>query len=881
MMTKGVVFLMGAFERCSPRNAVVAVVLASTLLLSGCLGDGSVDETVTALPDQPLTLEVWHTFAAESKEELVFLQAVASFEALNPGIEVEVALVPFGDADNLFMTAAQGGEAPDLMRLSSDQLGAIGEVRVDGFPLLEDLRPHLTPVERGQFDARALNAMRYGEPLYGVPASQDALSLMYNKALFDARGVAYPDETWTQNDLVEAAKMLTYQDVQGLALPVKSAYWWFGFQAGYNGTLFDETGTSSLASSGSAEALQWMLDLELEHGVVATGTQIEGMKNQFIGSKAAMIVDGPWNWATYESSRLDIGQAMLPIIEETGERVAPLVTYKGWTVSKQSPHKMAAVELALHLSSSEVQKSFALETYTLPTHSSLFSDAEVNDDPVLSGFMQQLEAGTPAPTTRGMAMVYGPLVTAFEQVYTETSDAQTALEGANAELSSLMDGLQRAAAPPTNDGYRTVTVNFTTDGSSNYTVLVDGALHSTLTTSASADALPDFTPCTTDGVALPESPGLQHLPEGVRTVECNLTGMVPNVMHNITIQGDGEVLFSEQLTTSVGDVVPRAGDTSPVMFALGAILLSLVALLGYGRAMDVRAGRLHAKSAHFYIAPAMLALAMLTFYPVLYGFWLSFTDADATHLGEQAFIGLANFVEVFTAKGFLRVTLFTLVWTVVNVTAHLGLGLFLAMVLQQANLRGKTVYRTVLLLPWAIPSYISVLVWKGMFQPSGLVNAVLGTDLHFLGDPTGAQAVVMFVNIWLGVPFMMMSLSGALQALPKDMYEAARLDGVGAWDAFRYLTLPNLKSALVPLSLLGFIWTFNMFNVIYLLTDGGPDLYFGEPGQTDILITYVYDVAFRDGAYGIAAAWSVVIFMMLLAFSWTYMQRTQATEAAA
>ena len=880
-MTKEVVFSMGAVERGSPRIAVVSVVLAATLILSGCLGNEGENGTSSSSDDGPITLEVWHTFAAESKEELVFLQAIASFEALNPSIEVEVALVPFGDADNLFMTAAQGGEAPDLMRLSSDQLGAIGEVRVDGFPLLEDLRPHLTPAERGAFDARALNAMRYGEPLYGIPASQDALSLVYNKAIFDARGVAYPDASWTQHDLLDAAQALTYQDVQGLALPVKSAYWWFGFQAGYNGTLFDETGTPRLASNGSADALQWMLDLELEHGVVATGTQIEGMKNQFIGSKAAMIVDGPWNWATYESSRLDIGQAMLPLIEETGERVAPLVTYKGWTVSKQSTQKIAAVELALHLSSSEVQKAFALETYTLPTHTSLFSDTEVNGDSVLSGFMQQLEVGTPAPTTRGMAMVYGPLVTAFEQVYTETSDAQTALEAANTELTSLMDGLQRAADPATNDGYRTVSVAFSTDGSTNYTVLVDGVLHSTLSTSATDDNLPDYTPCSGDGEPLLESPAVQRLPQGVSQVECNLTGMMPNVVHNITVQGEGEVLFSGQLSTSVGDVVPRAGDTSPVMFALGAIVLSLVALLGYGRAMDVRAGRLHAKSAHFYIAPAMLALAMLTFYPVLYGFWLSFTDADATHLGEQAFIGLANFIDVFTAKGFLRVTLFTLVWTVVNVTAHIGLGLFLAMVLQQANLRGKTVYRTVLLLPWAIPSYISVLVWKGMFQPSGLVNSVLGTDLHFLGDPTGAQVVVIFVNIWLGVPFMMMSLSGALQALPKDMYEAARLDGVGAWDTFRYLTLPNLKSALVPLSLLGFIWTFNMFNVIYLLTDGGPDLYFGEPGQTDILITYVYDVAFRDGAYGIAAAWSVVIFMMLLAFSWTYMQRTQATEAAA
>ena len=160
------------------------------------------------------------------------------------------------------------------------------------------------------------------------------------------------------------------------------------------------------------------------------------------------------------------------------------------------------------------------------------------------------------------------------------------------------------------------------------------------------------------------------------------------------------------------------------------------------------------------------------------------------------------------------------------------------------------------------------------------VNDLLGTNIDFLSDPTGAQIVVILVNIWLGVPFMMMSISGALQALPKDMYEAAELDGVTGWDAFRHLTLPNLRSALVPLTLLGFIWTFNMFNVIYLMTDGGPNLYFGEPGQTDILITYVYDVAFREGAYGVAAAWSVIIFLMLLAFSWTYMKQTNATEGS-
>ena len=305
----------------------------------------------------------------------------------------------------------------------------------------------------------------------------------------------------------------------------------------------------------------------------------------------------------------------------------------------------------------------------------------------------------------------------------------------------------------------------------------------------------------------------------------------------------------------------------------------MIALLSFAKWRDTTLGRTKSKLAHFYVAPALLSLAILTFYPVLYGFWLAFTDANQTQLGDESFIGFDNFWEVFSSEGFLRVTLFTLVWTVVNVSAHIGIGLFLAIMLHRSQISGKVAYRTILLLPWAVPSYISVLVWRGMFQPDGFVNDLLGTNIDFLSDPTGAQIIVILVNIWLGVPFMMMSISGALQSLPKNMYEAAEIDGVIGWAAFRYLTLPNLRSALIPLTLLGFIWTFNMFNVIYLMTDGGPNLYFGEPGQTDILITYVYDVAFREGAYGVAAAWSVIIFLMLFAFSWRYMKQTNATEA--
>ncbi len=869
----------GMSHPSSFRKRLLPIVCILMIFLSGCLGTNEENQEQNS-QDGEISLTLWHTFAAESKEEEVFMNSIKSFESAHPNVTVDVTMVPFGNADQLFMTAAQGGQAPDLMRLSSDQLGAIGEVRVDGYPLLEDLRPHLTPQDRAQFEDRALQAMRYGDALYGVPASQDCLSLIYNKALFDAQGLDYPDETWTEEDLLQAAKSLTRDDEQGLAIPIKTAYWWFPIQEGFGGSLFDEYGEPTLNSNGSSEAMQWMLDLELEHGVVATGTQIEGMKTQFISSKAAMIFDGPWNWATYEASRLNIGQSLLPSVESTGERMSPLVTYKGWTVSKQSTNKIAATELALWLSSETVQKEFAIETYTMPTHVALESDSEINQDEVLAGFLQQTKEGTPAPTTRAMSLAYDPLSTAFEQAYSGIASTAEALSGANQQLNEQMDSISRADPYPLAEGYRTINIEFETNNATTYDVYVDGQIHTEIRIEASNNGSQLGYDSCTDGTTELFQVGQQRIAlETTGRIQCGLTGMVPEQDHLIEVFGDDVLIYSITASTNVADERPEAGDTSPVIFALGAIVLSLIALLSFAKWNDTKLGRTKSKLAHFYVAPALLSLAILTFYPVLYGFWLAFTDANQTQLGDQSFIGLDNFWEVFSSDGFLRVTLFTLVWTVVNVSAHIGIGLFLAIMLHRSRIRGKVAYRTVLLLPWAVPSYISVLVWRGMFQPDGFVNDLLGTNIDFLSDPTGAQIIVILVNIWLGVPFMMMSISGALQSLPKSMYEAAEIDGIVGWAAFRNLTLPNLRSALIPLTLLGFIWTFNMFNVIYLMTDGGPNLYFGQPGQTDILITYVYDVAFREGAYGVAAAWSVIIFLMLFAFSWRYMKQTNATEA--
>ena len=825
------------------------LLLVFLLILPGCLGES--EEAVGTISDADITIEVWYTFAAETIEEEVFLNAVSDFSD-ETGVSVKATRVSYGDADQLFMTAAQGGEAPDLIRISSDSLGKFGEVRVDGAPLFEDLRPHLTPQERSKFDSTSLESMRYGDSLYAVPASFDCLSLIYNKALFD--GIEEPNENWTLEDLKAAGSQV------GLEFPVKNAYWWFPFLGGYGGQLFDENGVPTLDENGAAESLEWMMDLELEHGIVPEGTQKISMENSFEAWDAGMVIDGPWNWARYGKGIDNLGQTLLPKVSMDGEHLSPLVTYKGWAVSKQSPEKVAATQLALFLSSDDVQKQFALQTYTIPTAENLKSDSEILANPIVTGFIEQAELGTPAPTTRGMSMVYTALAPAFEQVYTGTSDAQSALTMADRELEDMLDEADWADEAVLIEGYRTVEIEFEI-GEGNHTILVDGNLHSTMIQGDTE--IDSFNGCLTS-----YSTETQF--------QCSLTGMIPNQEHHITVNDSTGMIYEEYATSSIEDILPESRGTSGVLFAIGSIIVSLIALLSYGAWKDRE--KTSAKGSHFYIAPALLALAVLTFYPVFYGFWLSLTDASQTHLGDESFIGLSNFIEVFTSEGFLKVTLFTLIWTVSNVLAHIAIGLFLAILLNDERLRGRVGYRTIMLLPWAIPSYISVLIWRGIFQPDGLLNDLLGTDLNLLADPTGAQVVVILVNIWLGVPFMMMSLSGALQSIPKEMYEAAEVDGVNSWDQFRHLTLPNLKSALVPLSLLGFIWTFNMFNVIYLMTDGGPNLGYG-PGSTDILITYVYDVAFIDGKYGVAAAWSVVIFAMLLIFSWRYMKQTNATEA--
>jgi arabinogalactan oligomer/maltooligosaccharide transport system permease protein len=221
----------------------------------------------------------------------------------------------------------------------------------------------------------------------------------------------------------------------------------------------------------------------------------------------------------------------------------------------------------------------------------------------------------------------------------------------------------------------------------------------------------------------------------------------------------------------------------------------------------------------------------------------------------------------------------TIVWTVVNVVLHVGLGVMLAVALN-GPIRGKAIYRILLIIPWAVPAYITALSWRGMFDYEyGAVNLLLNQGLglppvNWLGNVSHAFQACIVANVWLGFPFMMVIALGGMQGIPQELYEAARIDRASRWHQFRHITLPLLKPVLLPAVTLGAIWTFNNLNVIWLVSNSG------EPqDRTHILVSYVYKAVFNLYRYGYGAALSMVIFFLLLAFSVLFLKRTRATES--
>ncbi|RXZ50173.1 ABC transporter permease subunit [Agromyces binzhouensis] len=269
----------------------------------------------------------------------------------------------------------------------------------------------------------------------------------------------------------------------------------------------------------------------------------------------------------------------------------------------------------------------------------------------------------------------------------------------------------------------------------------------------------------------------------------------------------------------------------------------------------------------------------------------AFTAEDGTEIlpGWQITVGFDNFVRAVTdtrlAGPLVYVTLWTFAFALISVATTFFLGLFLAIVFNDMRMKGRRYYRVAMIIPYAIPSFLSALVWAGMMNESfGFINQVIfgGASIPWLTDPWMAKLSVIIVNLWLGFPYMFLICTGALQSIPDDVNEASSIDGASAWQTFRHIKLPLLLVSVAPLLIASFAFNFNNFNVIYMLTNGGPrDT--GAPipvGFTDILISMVYKVAFtgQNRDYGLAAAYSIIIFIVVAVISIIAFRRTKSLE---
>ena len=266
----------------------------------------------------------------------------------------------------------------------------------------------------------------------------------------------------------------------------------------------------------------------------------------------------------------------------------------------------------------------------------------------------------------------------------------------------------------------------------------------------------------------------------------------------------------------------------------------------------------------------------------------SFVDSAGDRLpqGWRANVGLRNFTRVVTDPAVAKPFFGTLAWNVGfalgSVFTQFALGMLCALALHSDRVRGRKLYRILLVLPYAMPSFAMLLVWRDMFNADfGLVNRLSGLSVDWLGEPWTARFAVILVQLWLGYPYMFLVATGALQAIPRELGEAAAIDGASAWQQFRRVTLPLLLVALSPLLISSFAYNFNNFNAIYLTTEGGP-FPADNPtvGATDLLITYTYRLAFggQGAQYGVAAAISIYIFAIVALISAVSFRRTRRQE---
>jgi arabinogalactan oligomer/maltooligosaccharide transport system permease protein len=706
--------------------------------LVGALGLG-------ALPAKAEKLVLWHSYRGE--EEKALTQIIDAFEkdqANGPDTTVEVLAIPHEVMASKISTAVPRGNGPDLFIFAHERLGGWAETGI-----VAD-NAGMSAAGDADFFPETVQALTYDGRRFGFPLGTKSVALFFNRALV-------PEAPKSTDALIRLGERKRPEGSFLLAYPADNFYFHAPFFFGHGAPLLDDAGRVNFETPEHAASLAFVAGLT-QAGLIPeepTGALVTQLFND---GKADLVISGPWFLGEIDKG-VDFGVAPLPRVDSTGLLASPFLTVEAVFVSGQSTKRQSAFRLAEHLAGKEAALQRAVVGRQVVATQSAWTDARLQEDPVLSAFRAQAASATPMDNRPAMRDVWEP---------------------GNLALKKVLRG-----------------------------------------------------------------------------------GITP----------EKATRAAQRRYAATTRVMPEAAN--PTLYVLAGLLGTLALLFfAFRRLFPAlrKADRGALMRGWLWVSPAMVVTAILIFLPFIVGLALSLF---AHKQGDYRFVGLANFIDILSARhygpmeplSFYYAFFVTVLWTGLNLVLHVGIGLGLALLLNRPLLRLKPIYRVILILPWAVPNYITALMWKGLFHKQfGAINAILeglGIEgISWFSSFWTAFFANLSTNAWLGFPFMMVVCLGALQSIPSDLYEAASIDGAGRAAQFRHITLPLLRPALIPAVLLGTVWTFNQFNIVYLVSGGEPD------NATDILISEAWRWAFaRQEQYGYAAAYAALIFVILLGWS--------------
>ncbi|WP_117170161.1 carbohydrate ABC transporter permease [Paraliobacillus sediminis] len=288
--------------------------------------------------------------------------------------------------------------------------------------------------------------------------------------------------------------------------------------------------------------------------------------------------------------------------------------------------------------------------------------------------------------------------------------------------------------------------------------------------------------------------------------------------------------------------------------------------------------------------PGLLLMIIVVIFPLLFSVLLAFTNYNLYNSPPRSlvdWVGFENFKELVTVPiwqdTFISVLAWTVVWTIIATTLQIALGMILALIVNDSRIKFKKLIRTILILPWAVPAFVTILIFSAMFNDDfGAINRDIiiplfgGDGIPWLTEPLYARTAIILIQTWLGFPFIFALFTGVLQSISKDWYEAADVDGGSRFQKFRFITLPHVLFATAPLLIMQYAQNFNNFNIIYLFNEGGPPVRGQNAGGTDILISWVYKLTFDTNNYAMAAVISLIMGLIISGFAFYQFRQTKS-----